>query len=111
MSITVDYEALQKQYDLIGNLVRRTPWNLTDDEMGNVHGLSQLLEAIIEQEPFPQEEKKPPLIATKMITLVKSDRLRRATEALTNGQYTVTIASKSDEEIRGLVTNGDRKEY
>lgn len=42
---------------------------------------------------------------------VEGQRLQKAVEGLVNGAYTVTVASRTETEIRGFVANGDGREY
>lgn len=51
------------------------------------------------------------MLATSMLAHVEASRLQRAVDGLVSGAFTITLASHSDAEIRGFVTNGDGKEY
>ena len=51
------------------------------------------------------------MIATQILATVETGRLQKAVEGFVKGSYTIMIASQTDEEIRGFVTNGDGKHY
>jgi hypothetical protein len=38
---------------------------------------------------------------------VEAKRLHKAVEGLVNGAYTITIASQTEQELRGFVANGE----
>jgi predicted nucleic acid-binding Zn finger protein len=51
------------------------------------------------------------MVATQILAKVDSERLQRGVEGLTQGDYRIALAQQSEAEIRGFVTNGDKKEY
>jgi predicted nucleic acid-binding Zn finger protein len=48
---------------------------------------------------------------TQLLQQVDGQRLLKATEGLVTGSYMVTLAGRSEQEVRGFVANGDGKEY
>jgi predicted nucleic acid-binding Zn finger protein len=51
------------------------------------------------------------MVTTAVLAKVEPSRLQKAVDGLVNGSYSITLASQSESEIRGFVTNGDGKEY
>lgn len=51
------------------------------------------------------------MVATQILAKVEGQRLQKAVEGLVSGAYAITLASQTEAEIRGFVTNGDGKEY
>ena len=51
------------------------------------------------------------MIATHTLAKVEAGRLQKAVDGFVSGAYRITLASQTDAEIRGFVTNGDGKEY
>ena len=51
------------------------------------------------------------MLTQSVLATVEPGRLAKAVEGYTAGAYAVTLAAQSDAEIRGVVANGDGKEY
>jgi uncharacterized Zn finger protein len=51
------------------------------------------------------------MLTTHILATVEKSRLQKAVDGLVNGSYTITLASQTEQEIRGFVANGDGKEY
>jgi hypothetical protein len=51
------------------------------------------------------------MIATQVLAKVEAQRLQKAVEGLVSGAYAITLASQSETELRGFVTNGDGTQY
>ena len=51
------------------------------------------------------------MVEIPILAKVEAQRLQKAVEGLISGIYTITLASQTEEEIRGFVMNGDGKEY
>lgn len=49
--------------------------------------------------------------ATQILAKVEAGRLQKAVEGLVSGAYSITLASQTEAEIRGFVTNGDGTQY
>ena len=51
------------------------------------------------------------MVATTVLAKVDGKRLQKAVEGLVGGAYEVKVTRHSEGEIRGMVRNGDGKEY
>ena len=51
------------------------------------------------------------MAVSRILSQVEGQRLVKATESVINGAYSIRLLARSEEEIRGFVTNGDGKEY
>lgn len=51
------------------------------------------------------------MIAMQILAAVEAGRLQKAVDGLVKGAYAITLASQTEEEIRGFVANGDGKQY
>ena len=50
-------------------------------------------------------------VATTILAKVEQGRWQKAVLAWSSGAYSITLTRQSEQEVRGLVANGDGKEY
>jgi hypothetical protein len=51
------------------------------------------------------------MVTHTVLAKVDGQRLQKAVDGLVSGTYSITVAERSEQEIRGFVANGDGKEY